>query len=87
MTLGKKCAQPYVNLTRTDLKEAIRRVQEDFAFVGLTEYFVESVCLFHRMFGGAINIDELKNMRFGEWLCNLMIKITIPPLPDPPTNI
>ena len=34
------------------------------AFVGLTEYWQETVCLFHAMFGGRITPHELRNVRY-----------------------
>ena len=36
-----------------------------FAFVGLTEYYDASVCLFHEMFGGRVRPNEFKNVREG----------------------
>lgn len=64
MLMGYKCATQNVTLEPEDLTEAMRRVRS-FAFVGITEYYTESVCLFHRMFGGAIHPDELSNLRYG----------------------
>ena len=37
----------------TRLLQAKRRLTTAFAFVGLTDYYNESVCLFHAMFGGS----------------------------------
>ncbi|CAJ1428348.1 unnamed protein product, partial [Effrenium voratum] len=47
-----------------DLQKAFSRLQ-GFAFVGLTEYFDLSVCLFHAMFGGDCHAVEFLNMRKG----------------------
>ena len=58
MVLGKKCAEKY-KLTTTDLEEAKRVVRQELAFVGITEKWVESVRLFHGLYGGSIHSDEL----------------------------
>jgi len=42
----------FTNLTREDAAAAARRVQEGFAFVGITEMWDLSICMFHKMFGG-----------------------------------
>jgi hypothetical protein len=34
------------------------------AFVGLTEYWQETICLFHAMFGGRITPHEMDNVRY-----------------------
>lgn len=64
MILGMKCAAQDVKLTRDDLREALSRVRNEFAFIGITEYYTETVCLFHRMFGAPIHPHELQNLRF-----------------------
>lgn len=51
MVLGVPCAAPFP-LNDSLLHEAQRRVRNDFLFVGLTERFDESVCLFHARLGG-----------------------------------
>lgn len=66
MLLGITCGH-MVKLTEEDVTEAIRRIHEDLAFVGIVEYWDQSICLFHRMFGGAIDESELKNLRPGEY--------------------
>jgi len=43
--------------------EAIRTLDEGFAFVGLTEEWELSVCLFHAMFGGSCHSREFMNVR------------------------
>lgn len=50
MVLGYYCAAS-VELDEDDLEEAKRRLQ-DYAFIGLVEYWADSVCLFNKMFGG-----------------------------------
>ncbi len=43
--------------------EAVRRIEHDLAFVGLTERFDESVCLFHARFGGHPVPAQFVNVR------------------------
>ena len=50
-------------LPKPNLALAMRRLRDGFAFVGLTDEFDLSVCLFHRMFGGPCSSFELYNMR------------------------
>ena len=66
MLLGINCAH-MVKLTDEDVEEAKRRVREDLAFIGIVEHWDLSICLFHRMFGGAIDESELKNLRPGTY--------------------
>jgi len=49
------------------MTEAVRRInsQAVFAFVGLTDYWTETVCLFHAMYGGPVTKHELDNVRPG----------------------
>jgi len=49
--LGVPCAAPFA-LNASLLAEAARRLRDDFLFVGLTEDFDASVCLFHARLGG-----------------------------------
>ncbi|CAE7376272.1 unnamed protein product, partial [Symbiodinium pilosum] len=49
---------------REKLPEALQMLKE-MAFVGLTERWDESVCLFHRMFGGAVNLAQLVDFHAG----------------------
>ena len=51
------------SVTRRDATEAARRVREGFAFVGLTEQWDLSICLFHKMFGGVCHPFEFEDMR------------------------
>mmetsp|Transcript_39643 Transcript_39643/g.55300 ORF Transcript_39643/g.55300 Transcript_39643/m.55300 type:complete len:315 (-) Transcript_39643:32-976(-) len=50
-------------MTSDDAKEASRRVKEGFAFVGLTEEWDTSICLFHKMFGGHCHAEEFVDIR------------------------
>jgi hypothetical protein len=49
MLLGRACAEN-IQLEEADIAEAVRRVKEEFAFVGITSRWRASVCLFHRMY-------------------------------------
>ena len=52
MLTGRRCAALY-SPTMLDLGQAKARLETGFAFVGLTDHYDLSVCLFHAMFGGA----------------------------------
>lgn len=43
--------------------EALRMLKEDFVFVGITEHWDLSVCLFHAMYGGDCGSDEFLHLR------------------------
>ena len=77
MVLGYQCAQPRVDLTQADLMEAIRRIKNDFAFFGLTDYYTETVCLFHRMFGGIVESQEFLNNRYVPTVWTLIVDVTV----------
>eukprot|EP00439_Symbiodinium_sp_Y106_P013305 s3125_g1.t3 len=49
--------------THHDAAEAARRVREGFAFVGITEMWDLSMCLFHKMFGGACQPSDFEDIR------------------------
>jgi hypothetical protein len=49
MVLGKECGEP-VYITEVQLREALRRVRHDMAFVGLTEESEASARLFLAMY-------------------------------------
>jgi len=60
--------EPYKTLplpTTEDVSAAIQVLQEGFAFVGITEEWELSVCLFHAMFGGPCLSSDLQNTRPG----------------------
>eukprot|EP00622_Pseudochattonella_farcimen_P005838 FR741524.1.p1 GENE.FR741524.1~~FR741524.1.p1 ORF type:complete len:156 (+),score=15.50 FR741524.1:1-468(+) len=66
MVLGFYCNE-VMKISRSQIKEAKRRVQEDFAFVGLVEYYNHSICLFHQMLGGHVSwVPEFLNDRPGK---------------------
>ena len=51
---------------RGDADVAKKRIETDFAFVGLVEHWGASVCLYHATFGGrAASKVELRNLRPG----------------------
>lgn len=62
MLLGLPCARP-IGLTQRHVSKAIRRLQSRFAFVGITDEWDASVCLFHAMFGGAPDVTSFQNIR------------------------
>jgi hypothetical protein len=64
MMLGFNCGH-YVRLELDQLEEAKRRVRQDMAFVGLSEHWNASICLFHRKYGGRMDATELANLRPG----------------------
>mmetsp|Transcript_61271 Transcript_61271/g.146032 ORF Transcript_61271/g.146032 Transcript_61271/m.146032 type:complete len:312 (+) Transcript_61271:47-982(+) len=49
--------------THHEAIEAARRVREGFAFVGITEMWDLSMCLFHKMFGGACQPSDFDDIR------------------------
>jgi len=66
MLTGKLCAEDSKDRTAPfdggrALVDGAKKVVGELAFVGLTERWNESVCLFHRMFGGSINPAEFMN--------------------------
>lgn len=62
MLLGKACASEYTFQTQ-DLKVAKSRLRKAFAFVGLTEFWNLSICLFHAEFGGEVSPASFQNVR------------------------
>eukprot|EP00045_Choanoeca_perplexa_P006219 m.52673 g.52673 ORF g.52673 m.52673 type:complete len:502 (-) comp13520_c0_seq1:11-1516(-) len=62
MLLGFNCAH-HVKLDMGMLAEAKRRVRYDLGFVGLSEHWNASICLFHRKYGGPMHPIELANLR------------------------
>ena len=58
------CVQPGCVVASSDVALAVSRLRRDFAFVGLTEYFDVSVCLFGAMYGGTFApANMLQNYR------------------------
>jgi len=69
MINGRACGDPQP-VTNSMVYKAMSRIDEGFAFVGLTEEWELSVCLFHRMFGGGPVLQrELVNIRPAEINC------------------
>ena len=62
MLTGRRCAELY-SPTLLDLREAKARLRTGFAFVGLTDHYDLSICLFHAMFGGAPRDTSFLNTR------------------------
>lgn len=56
----------YLPPTEGELSLAIEMLRA-FAFVGLTERWAESICLFHALFGGCCHAAELVNTRPTQW--------------------
>lgn len=64
MMNGNGCGED-VEVTDQMLTQALFRLGDGFAFVGLTEEWALSVCLFHAMFGGDCHEREFLNVRPG----------------------
>eukprot|EP00614_Pseudopedinella_elastica_P015935 CAMPEP_0172653500 /NCGR_PEP_ID=MMETSP1068-20121228/243862_1 /TAXON_ID=35684 /ORGANISM="Pseudopedinella elastica, Strain CCMP716" /LENGTH=130 /DNA_ID=CAMNT_0013467935 /DNA_START=1155 /DNA_END=1547 /DNA_ORIENTATION=+ len=62
MILGSRCASKRT-LGTPEIATAVQRLKDDFAFVGLTERFADSVCIFHALFGGRPAAAEFVNVR------------------------
>merc|ERR1712087_112835 len=68
--LTKSVCMPFKVLplpTSEDLSAAIDILKEGFAFVGITEQWALSVCLFRAMFGGQCLLSDLGDARPGEY--------------------
>merc|ERR1712216_549458 len=65
MVLGHYCAGTH-EISQSDQAEAQRRLKEDFAFVGLTDEWHASICLFHQSLGGDARAVEFLNVRTGD---------------------
>jgi len=65
MVIGHRCASPY-RLTQADLHKAKQRI-EKMRFIGITNEWNRSICLFHKQFGGQILDVEYKNQRKGQY--------------------
>jgi hypothetical protein len=67
MLLGMHCnvmrkSPLYFHATDEQRRQAVSTV-EGMGFVGLTDYWQESICLFHAMFGGKVTMHEMDNVR------------------------
>merc|ERR550514_2499518 len=65
MMNGRDCGAA-VPVTVDMMSSAIDRLDTGFAFVGLTEEWALSVCLFRAMFGGKCHRREFLNVRPGK---------------------
>eukprot|EP00049_Salpingoeca_infusionum_P011117 m.191507 g.191507 ORF g.191507 m.191507 type:complete len:201 (-) comp14844_c1_seq1:193-795(-) len=61
MLNGLRCARP-ATITQ-DMVERAKIVVRDSAFLGITEHWHESICLFHAMYGGTPHPQSLHNTR------------------------
>jgi hypothetical protein len=64
--LENQIATDKLVLSSDDLSVAIDMLHEGFAFVGITDHWALSVCLFRVMFGGQCVASDLGNIRPGE---------------------
>lgn len=64
MLNGQECGSN-ITVTSDMVRHAIKRVEEGFAFAGLTEEWALSVCLFHTMYGGKCHPREFMDIRPG----------------------
>lgn len=64
MVIGKECGSS-ATATMDMAEEAVSRLDEGFAFVGISEEWELSVCLFHKMFGGRCHSREFQDVRQG----------------------
>ena len=63
---GSIRAVPHEPCTTNEVRSAMSRL-DTFAFVGITDHWQLSVCLFHAMFGGAVRASDLINARPGDY--------------------
>jgi len=69
MLTGKPCMAdegPPENVTWEDVSLAVDRLKTNFAFIGLSDEWDLSVCLFHKMFGSDCHKREFINIRQGK---------------------
>eukprot|EP00040_Diaphanoeca_grandis_P019857 m.105183 g.105183 ORF g.105183 m.105183 type:complete len:425 (+) comp27627_c0_seq1:167-1441(+) len=62
MLLGSLCASER-NITIPNVMMALDLVKRAYKFVGITDYWDVSVCLFHSQFGGTARDDSFRNVR------------------------
>jgi len=60
-----ECGQTFSEPTQAEVQEAIRRMKEGFVFIGITEQWDLSVCLFRAKFGGKCLPSDFMNTRHG----------------------
>ena len=56
-------ARAHLCIATAEVDAAKRVVANDLALAGIMEHWTASVCLFHRMYGGAMHPSELTNLR------------------------
>ena len=62
MVLGHKCMTE-ISLPDLDLTLALDRISSPHFYFGLTDRWDESICLFHKWYGGEVHYFELQNNR------------------------
>ena len=71
MLLGQFCGKSFAkrlsDVPADAVERAIDRLDSTFAFVGLTEHWNMSVCLFHAQFGGRPSAASFENSRAGHY--------------------
>lgn len=63
MFTGYQCSDHTANISISSVLEARRVMSQYFAFIGITDRWIESICLFHAMYGGKIRPVEIENVR------------------------
>jgi len=59
------CVVSYIPPTDRMVQVSLQRLRHGFAFVGITDKWDLSLCLFHKMFGGDCTVSEFTNTRPG----------------------
>jgi len=67
MLLGARCAAN-IALKPKHAVQAIDRLQSALAFIGITDLWAPSICLFHRQFGNEVDPTEMINVRQSDTL-------------------
>ena len=63
MFTGSHCSDHTVNVSFATVLEARKIISRHFAFIGITDRWLESICLFHAMYGGKVKSVEIENVR------------------------
>jgi hypothetical protein len=71
MLNGHPWKDTQIQITPEMVDNAVHRLETGFAFVGLTEEWPLSVCLFHKMFGGRPQKRDFLDVRPGKAHSNL----------------
>jgi len=71
MLLGQYCGKSFAkrlsDVPADSVETAVDRIDPTFAFVGLTEHWNMSICLFHAQFGGIPSAASFQNSRAGHY--------------------